>query len=173
MKRLGLIGVVPLIVACGSGPAQPSPAQMAGTWTGTITLASAAGGDCLALLFGETVGVPFSVFPFPITQSNRVIDATIPLSFTGNDCLYSGTVDGDTFLLNATASCGMIRSPQFCRNGDERVPRDVKFVGATISGRVQGNTASTTAIEKWDVFLPGTTASVGMLTLTSSLKLNR
>lgn len=141
---------------------------MAGTWSGTVTVNNVTGGECMRVGFPEVVGIPFQLFPITFSQTGSDLSASIPALFSGNSCTYAGTVTDNTFFLSS-ANCRTL-SPRTCIDGPLR---DVTFVNATISGRVSGNVIVATAVESWNVFLPGTPTSVGVLTLTSTFNLAR
>ena len=162
--------------ACGSSPASVTAVEsIAGTWTGTATVVSVSGGECLAPAYLAVVGFPIGVNPFPISQTGDNVATKLTLLYPSTDCPYSGVATGPGFNL-AAANCGTYLSRR-CEvfsgiPGDTRV-RDISFVSATFAGSVAANAMTATAVETWSINAAGTQTNVGVLTLTSRFNLTR
>ena len=174
MQRLGLsLAVVLTTTACGSSPSSPAtpsqpPANVAGTWEGTLTTTSVSGGECIGQ-FWEQIPIQYGLLPFTIAQDGNSITATnLPAVFIGNACPYSGTVTANSFTLNG-ANCRSYTVG--CRDG--RGLRDVDFVSATWTGTVAGNAASGQEVETFNVLVSGTNVNVGTLTIRSLFAITR
>src|SRR5690242_6618931 len=116
---------------------------MSGTWSGTTSIVSATGGECIGDLARQFVGAPIIIYPFSITQAGAAISFSLPLAVNSNSCAYSGTVSGDFFTVSANSSCGVLPRPEICVGG-QRPARDLKLISATISGRVSGSNLTAT-----------------------------
>ena len=155
--------------------APPSVVSVAGTWSGSVTLTGATGGECVGPGFTEAVGSSARLDRLPISQTGDNVAFNLPLLFSSTDCAYTGTAMAGGVSL-AAVNCGSFLSRR-CEGysgipGDNR-ERDVSFISATFSGPVVGNALTATAIEMWNITLPGTQTSVGVLTLTSKWNLTR
>ena len=167
MARFGVVSVSALLcvgISCGSSPTMPSGViSMAGTWTGTITLAAASGGECLAPTFASGIGTT-GPFALSITQQGQQLGAELA------PCVFSGRIDASAFSLEATAiSCGnaVVRGVR-CSDGVST--RDVAEVSQRISGTVNGNQTTMTMVDTTNVLLPGTSQIVGVLMTTRTIQ---
>ncbi len=171
-----VVGLAVLGLHCGGDstspttPSTPTIAQVAGDWTGTTTLTSVIGGECVGTVFQTMLGLPFP-FTAAVTQTGSTLSATVTLDITATTCSYSGTAGSNTVTLNVT-SCevgGSFRRLP-CAGG---VVRDMQLIGGSITGTVSGNTVSGTLAEMWNIFVGPTSVSVEPLTLNSTFSISR
>src|SRR2546428_562148 len=120
-----LLVTLTLGASCSSNPARPSAVTVAGTWSGTLVLTSASGGECIGEGVPGLVGVS-SPFMFTVAQADHRL--TMPGS-----CPYAGSVDGATFTLTADPTNCPIERNVICGTGAER---DLRIVSSTLSGTV-------------------------------------
>lgn len=167
MKRFAWLALYGLVCAgCGGSNTSPSqPAQVAGTWHGTVTLTSFTGGECLASVFQSAVGASGS-FTATLTQSGTSVTASVANDSTGGACTYTGSINGNALVLNTTG----------CQQGDvlgARCPggalRDILLQSETINATVNGNSLSGTAAETDNIVISGTTILVGTFAGTSAV----
>jgi hypothetical protein len=183
MRTLGTVALVVAVAVlgstCGGGesstPAAPTPTptptitNVAGVWTGTARLTSVSGGECVGATLAASIGSPSS-FTFQVTQSGSTLTAVWTSTTTGIFVNYSGTAGAGTMALNATASSAGWVYGFLCSNGQRR---DAQLTSETFTANVNGNSASGTIGESINVYLPGTTTGVGILTGSSSFSMTR
>src|SRR5438309_10470392 len=73
--RASLVVLTVLELACGYHPTAPSVAQVAGIWTGTATLTTVNGGECLNDLYSQFIGQQGD-FSVTITQNGTALSST-------------------------------------------------------------------------------------------------
>jgi len=195
MARLLLIATLVVMSGCGGGPtapsaisppvnpnapSAPSPANHA-VWTGSKTLTSVTGGECVGPIFAASIG---SVGPYDLswTQNGSSVTAVATDRKTGLTIGYTGTMEGTSMSLGE--SPGFSWSPgdfpyEDFACGDGQV-RDVWLGHSTLTVTVSENTATGTVIESFDIMVAemvGNTrhyiAHVGELVLTSHFVLTR
>ena len=152
-----------------TAPSTPTIAQVAGVWTGTATLTSVTGGECVGTVLQSAVGSADS-FTAAVTQTGSTLSATITSQSSGLSCSYSGTAGSNTVTLNLTTCQVDTLLDVQCAGG---VLRDMQLIAEGITGTVSGNTVSGTTAETWNVFIAGTTVGVGPLTLNSTFTMAR
>ena len=159
------------VVGCGgSTPSAPSIPQVAGKWTGTATLLSATGGECLAQGVVPFIGMSHA-FSLDVTQTGSVASATI------GTCSYTGTVTATGFSLSVSqGSCTQVdQNVVVCPNGAARF---TQLVSSVLSFAVNGNIATGTDTDSTNViaaFENGVQVGgvVGVLTTTASISVSR
>ena len=168
MKKT-LACVVFVFTACGDNPTAPSVAQVGGTWTGTGTLRTVSGGDCVAETVRAFVGQPGD-FTMVITQNGTALTSN---SLQG--CPLTGTADASSFTLSGTApSCAPARERDWpCQPAGSGVFRDLQMTERTITGTLSGTRNLMTVTDKDNVLLPGTATIVDVLTMTISADTTR
>ena len=111
-------------LSCGGGsssptaPSAPTIAQVAGVYTGTSTLTSVSGGECVGTLFQSAVGA-VSAFTAGVTQMGSTLSATVTSQTTGISCSYSGTAGSSAVTLNLT-TCQIDTLVYECAGGVRR-----------------------------------------------------
>lgn len=177
--RLFICGgaVVVLVVAgggCGGSSGGGSPTeppavlQVAGTWTGTSTLESAAGCGCVGEAFEILAGLPFPQV-MQIVQNGSSIQGQ--LGTDENACEFSGTVGSQS--LSATyESCGAGTNIEGfeCLNGNRR---DLVFTGGRLEATVTGNDMNGSQVETVDCFHPTSGEKLGAMRVEGRLSLRR
>lgn len=173
MRVLASIGAGPALVlacSCGSGSAAgPSAVErVSGVWVGQSTLSSVSGGECVGTMLGEKIGGR-DMFAAPMVQTGSHVEATV--SYEGNKtaCAYSGGRQGADIELTLT-SCRVdeVRSMR-CDNGESR---EIRMMSGRITARADNGTGSGSDTTTWNVLVPGTTTSVGTLSLTATFTWN-
>jgi hypothetical protein len=168
LPAMGL-GLALLGVSCGSGPNAPSVAQVDGRWTGTSTLTSITGEECVAEQINNLVGV---TVPFSLVFSQIASNVTETSFATTPECFFTGTVGTSTIALRATsASCHDLLRGFPCRGNAGS--RDIGLIERTLSGTIAANKMSLTLIQRENVFIAGTPMLVGVVTTTNDITLSR
>ena len=159
-----------LACSCGGSPTSPSLADRAsGVWLGHSTLTSASGGECVGATLQSKVGGR-DVFAAPIRQTGNDLFAAMAYQGNGTTCELAGSIEGGTISLTTT-SCRVNQRPGVsCSNG---TVRDLSLLTDRIGASVRSGSGSGTDTATWDVLLPGTSTSVGVLTVTASFTWNR
>jgi hypothetical protein len=176
-KRSVLFALALLVLsglsACGgdSSPTAPSgPAQVEGLWTGTSTLNSVTGGECVGSLLSAQGLVWSPKLTVTFQQSGSSLTATVTETGTATICTYSGSASTTTISLNMqSCKVGTFNNIP-CPNN---VLRDIQRVGAALTGTVDGNAIGGTTVETWDTFVGGTTTATGSMVLNSTFSLKR
>jgi hypothetical protein len=178
MKRLlsafACAVVVAAAIACGSSgsptaPATPTIVNVGGVWTGTSRITGVTGGECIgAILQGQVGSTSASTLQVTQNGSSLTVRATDPASGAFTD--YSGTAGRDTVTLNGTYSSIGLLLDVVCPNGAHR---DVRWQVGTITATVNGNSASGTSADTYNVYVAGTQTGVGILIITSSFTMTR
>src|SRR5689334_2393589 len=145
----------------------PTPEQIAGVWTGTSGLTSVTGGECVGATFNQIIGIS-SPITLSIQQSGTALTATATTQATGISCTHSGTSGMSTISLTATSCQVNSVSGIHCSNG---AVRDAVLLSDAINLSLNGNALTGTESQTFNVFVSGTTTSVGSLTLSSNLAL--
>jgi hypothetical protein len=159
------------IGGCGGGnpstPTNTTP-QVGGNWTGTTTLTSVSGGECVGALLQGTVGssAPVSV---SVQQAGSSLTATIVSQSNGLTCSYSGSVSGSTVILSLTSCQANAILALRCGNGG----RDIVLIGSSITATLNGNALTGSEAETWNVFVAGTSTGVGVLSSGESFTLHK
>jgi hypothetical protein len=164
---LGLL----LASACGSTPptAPAPPLQVSGIWLGEQTVTTFTGGECLAPLWQELVGLP-SQFRATLTQSGTSVTAVLDIDHTGDVCTYTGSIDGSALTLTST-SCTPSRTLGLsCLNGARR---DLLAESGTLHATLNGASMAGIAVERDVVVESGTAILVDRLAADSTVTLTR
>ena len=173
MKRLPFVLLIlALSAACGSdsAPTAPSIAQIAGVWRGSVTTASVSGGECLGPTFASQIGGTSQVSA-AISQSGASISSTITSITSGSNLVYTGSVGASAVQLtfSTCSACNTIGA----RCPNSTALRDIKIQSSSINGTVVGNGITGTESELYNVFISGTSTSLGTLTINNSFSLTR
>jgi hypothetical protein len=138
-------------------------------WLGHATLTSASGGECVGPTLQSKVGGR-DVFATPIRQTGNDLVAAIAYQGNATTCDLTGEIEGTSIDLTMT-SCRPGRVAALpCGDGSIR---DLTILTDRINATTRSGTGAGTDTSTWNVVLPGTTISVGVLTLTASFTWNR
>lgn len=157
---------------CTDSPVTPTRpptttiAQVGGVWIGTVTQASAIGGECapvFALSNGASGGITVA-----ITQSGTTLSATSTSQATGQSCTYSGTAGISAVSLNMT-SCNPAGYNMTCSGGS----RDVFLITRGVTGTVFGGSLSGTTGDTWNTYPHNSTAVIAGFTVGNTFTLTR
>jgi hypothetical protein len=151
----------------GASPTSPAVAQVAGTWTGTVTLTGVAGGECIGPLYQEFVGQS-GEFEITIAQTGDSLASTVPVG-----CSYIGTAGPSSFTLNSTTCVNPVQRDLPCQITAGGGNRDLAIVDQAMTGTIDGNKMSMTITETDNVSVAGTNSSVGTLKLTLTVQAAR
>ena len=173
MRRALSTAIAMIAVSCGGGspsaPSSPTIAQVAGVWAYRNTLTTVSGGECVGAALQGAIGIT-STGTLQITQSGASLNATSTDDTDGSNCTYTGTAGSSSIALNGTGcSVGAI-TDIVCQNGARR---DIRIQTSGVNATISGNNASGSMAETWNVFVAGTAAGVGPLTLNGSFTATR
>jgi hypothetical protein len=157
--------------ACGgsSPPTAPSTEQVSGVWMGHITLRSVSGGECVEPTLQSSVGSSRDIFAAHIQQADQTLNATVGYQGNQTSCSFAGSVKGDVVTLNMT-TCQADRVRNFrCADGSMR---ELQLVGDTMTGHAALGYGTGTEMSTWSVMAPGSTASLGRLTVSADFVWN-
>jgi hypothetical protein len=165
------------VVGCGGSPSTPTPppptyVNAAGLWTGSLNLTSVTGGECAGTAYQSFLGTPRAslALTLQVTQDVSALTAVATATATGVATNYTGTAGTTSFTLNiASAGTGTI-SGFTCLDGQSR---DLKLTAATIVANVNGNAATGTFTDTYNVFVAGTQTNVGTMVLGGTATLAR
>ena len=131
---------------------------------GHITLRAASGGECVGSSLQSSLGSSRDIFAAHIQQTGEALTATVGYQGNQTSCAFSGRVSNATVSLNMT-SCQADRIRSFrCANSDVR---ELQLVGDTMTGQSANGYGTGTETSTWNVLAPGTTTSLGTLTLST------
>jgi len=157
-------------VSCAGGdPTAPAAVvRVAGVYVGHSTLTSASGGECAGELLSDKLGAR-DQFAAHILQSGSTLDAGVTYDGTAMSCEFSGGLQGTTLDLSLT-SCRSerVRTLQ-CKGG---ALREIELLTRRIGARVTNGTGNGTDTWTFSVKAPGTSTSLGTLSLTGSFTWN-
>jgi len=156
---------------CGGGsPAAPSgPAQVAGVWTGTLTVTSITGGECVGVVLQSAVGRSTKLTA-SVQQSGSSLTATVTDDGTGTSCSYSGSVGTTTISLNLQSCPVDAVLGLRCGNG---ALRDIQVVAGALTGTVSGSRITGTETSTWNTFVTRTAIGTGPMVFNGQFVLNR
>jgi hypothetical protein len=141
---------------------------VAGTWTGTVVLTGASGGECVGQVY--QTAPPFGSVDYVtavIQQSGSNLTATVTSNRIGYSCQYSGAAGSSTFTLNTSCRVGLGIK---CADGALRFE---ELATISYSGDVSANSAVGTETETWNVSVFNSPAVIGILTLNNTFSLTR
>ena len=178
--RSRLNGTVPWLVltaaafavsACGGGssPTAPSTERVSGVWMGHITLRSVGGGECVGPMLQPSVGNSRDIFAAQVQQNAESLTATVGYQGNQTSCSFGGNVKGDAVTLNMTScQAASVRNVR-CADGPVR---DLQLVGDTMTAHAMTGYGVGTETSTWTVSAPGSTTSLGTLTLSADFVWN-
>jgi hypothetical protein len=164
-RRLLVILGCLLASSCGSdSPARPSPApRVSGAWIGHSTLTSVNGGECVGSTLASAVGRR-DIFSARIQQDESELAASVTYQGNRTSCLYAGSTQNAAVNLNVT-SCPAGGVETFvCTNGSVR---RLEIVSSRVNAQSNGGTGTGTDVMTMNVFAPGNTSPVGVLTVNA------
>jgi hypothetical protein len=154
-----------------SAPSIPTFVNVAGLWTGRVTITSISGGECVGVTEQALGAVGSSqTYTLQVTQAGSSLTAVATSNATGISTNFSGTAGTASIALNATSSTAALVFGIHCSNGQLR---DTQLSVETIDATVSGNTGSGTSAETANVYIAGTQTGVGILITNASFAMNR
>jgi len=134
IRAIVLTGVVASVGCNQERPVSPSAPSLfipnlAGVWSGPMTLQSTSGGECA----GQVVGTFLPANDrgtISITQTDADTAATLTMESSGLACRYTGTSSLTSLAMNAV-SCDRTGLIVSCLNGQNR---ELRLVGSSITG---------------------------------------
>jgi hypothetical protein len=169
-RRLLIVLACLFLSSCGSSsPTSPSAApRVSGAWIGNSTLTSVSGGECVGSTLASAVGRR-DIFSARIQQDASELAASVTYQGNRTSCLYSGSAQNAAVNLNLT-SCPAGRVEAFvCTDG---AVRELEIVGTRLSAQINGTSGTGTDVTTMNVFAPGNTSPVGVLTVNSQFTWN-
>jgi len=147
-----------------SSPSSPTAApRVSGAWIGNATLTSVSGGDCVGATLAGAVGSR-DIFSARLQQTDNDLAASLTYQGNRTSCVYRGTTSNQSISLNL-ASCPDGRIETFvCSNGDVR---RLEIVDSRVSVLNDNRTGTGTDTTTLNVYAPGSTTSLGTVTVTS------
>jgi len=152
-----------------SSPTTPSTPQLSGVWLGEQTLTSFTGGECLAPVFQDLLGLP-SQFHATLTQSGNSVTATLDIDRTGGVCTYTGSIEGNALVLTTTSCTGTRTLALRCSNG---AVRDLLPESESLHATVNVDGMAGSAVEHDTVVVSGTSNRAGTFAGNSTFTLTR
>ena len=165
-----------LVVSCafaascggGSSPVGPTSERVSGAWIGNATLTSASGGECVGPTLQAVLGSR-DIFSARIQQDGSNLAASITYQGNRTSCLYTGRTQSSSITLDVS-SCPAGRVETFrCADGTMRA---LQVSGSQVVAQANGTTGHGSDTTTWNVFAPGSTASLGVLTVSSQFTWN-
>jgi hypothetical protein len=139
-----------------------------GVWVGHSTLSLVEGGGCVGDTLRERIGRR-DMFAAPVVQSADTVEATVTYQGNTTACAYSGRAQGSDVQLTLS-SCRVEEVRELpCAGGGLR---EIRLVSGRITARADNGAGGGSDTTTWNVLLPGTTTSVGTLSLTSTFTWN-
>ena len=154
-----------LVSSCGSSsPSGPSAtSRVSGAWIGHSTLTSVGGGECVGTTLATAIGSR-DIFSARIQQNESELAASLTYQGNRTSCVYRGSTSNEAINLTF-ASCPEGRVEAFvCSTG---VVRKLEVVNSRVTAQNAGGTGNGTDTMTLNVFAPGTTIPVGVLTVSS------
>ncbi len=174
-RPLLVAAVVMLFAGCAdsAAPTSPTPqaAQVAGSWTYTVTMTAFSGGDCLSSQLQALVGTTRRG-AIEMSQIGESVTAYITSDDSGT-CVYRGRLTGNAIELTrdplasaANDACDLTPAVDVaCSTG---AARDIVPTTETLTGTITGANAAGTGRETFNVNIAGTRTGVSTLTIESA-----
>jgi hypothetical protein len=160
-----------LAVACSGSPSGPSATvteSVSGVWIGKATLTAVSGGECVGPTLASAVGSR-DMFAASIKQAATDLTATVAYQGNRTSCALAGRVNTGRVGLDL-ASCHAGRIERFsCSNG---AVRELAMLTDRLSAASVNGTGTGSDISTWNVFEPGGSVPVGVLTVTADFRWN-
>jgi hypothetical protein len=169
-----LAGVAATLGCNQERPVSPSAPSLfipnlAGVWSGPMTLQSTSGGECT----GQVVGTFLPATDrgtISITQTDADTSATLTMESSGLACRYTGTASLTSLAMNAV-SCDRTGLVVACLSGQNR---ELKLVGSSIAGSWIGDQVTGQVSSTYNVFTIGPSpVGVGSLIATHNFAATR
>ena len=174
IRALVLTGAIATVGCNQERPVSPSAPSLfipnlAGVWSGPMTLQSTSGGECT----GQVVGTFLPANDrgtISITQTDADTSATLTMESSGLACRYTGTSSLTSLAMNAV-SCDRTGLVVACLGGQNR---ELRLVGSSIAGTWVGDQVTGQISSTYNVFTTGTQQTgVGSLIATHSFSATR
>ena len=169
-RAVVLAGVVATVGCNQERPVSPSAPSLfipnlAGVWSGPMTLQSTSGGECA----GQVVGTFLPANDrgtISITHTHPHTTATLTRASSGVACRYTGTSSLTSLARNAV-SCDRTGLIVACLNGQNR---ELRLVGSSIAGAWVGDQLTGQISSTYNVFTTATNpVGVGSLITTHNI----
>jgi hypothetical protein len=173
-RAVVLAGVVATVGCNQERPVSPSAPSLfipnlAGVWSGPMTLQSTSGGECT----GQVVGTFLPATDrgtISITQTDADTSATLTMESSGLACRYTGTSSLTSLAMNAV-SCDRTGLIVACLNGEKR---ELRLVGSSVAGTWVGDSLTGQITSTYNVFTTATNPTgVGALIATHNITATR
>jgi hypothetical protein len=143
--------------------------DLAGIWSGPMTLLSATGGECTGAVVGTFLPTS-DRGTITITQSETAASATLTQESTGLACRYTGSSTLTSLAMNAE-SCDRTGLIVACLNGQNR---ELRLVGSSVTGSWSGAQLNGQVSTTYNVFTTDQNpVGVGALVATHSFAATR
>ena len=152
-----------------AGPTAPTIADVAGYWSGSVTLESIDGCGCVGSTIQMLIGISDQSF-IDISQNGSTIQGRWTSQGSGEWCDITGTVGSESLTAEVTSCVIEVINEVECLNG---ALRDLHWTGASFQATVFGNDMTGTAIETWDCFNSNNDKPAGTLTLQGKTRHKR
>jgi len=139
-----------------------------GIWGGPLTLLGTSGGECVVGAVIPTFLPTLDAGTFTLSQDANTLNAVLTMESTGLACRYVGTASTSSFALNAT-SCDRNSLVVTCANG---VPRELKFLGSSVTASWQGNQIVGRVTSTYNVFTTTDDPQIGVGSLVATHEFN-
>ena len=166
-----------LLGACGgSSPSNPSstgPGDVSGIWNGTAIVSAATlenRNDCSLKVLSDLAATLPSTSSITVTlqQHGTAVSGKRTDAATGASCNLSGSWDGR--ILSLTEEGCILACSRFSCNGERR---DLCRVAGTCTGTATGGRITASCGSTWQLQDPFRGTSLGIFTLTGTLRLDR
>lgn len=174
IRAVVLTGVFATVGCNQERPVSPSAPSLfipnlAGVWSGPMTLQSTSGGECTSQVIGSFLPTS-DRGTISIAQTDADTSATLTTESTGLACRYTGTSSLTALAMNAV-SCDRTGLVVACQNGQNR---ELRLVGSSIAGTWVGDQVTGQVSSTYNVFTTGTNpVGVGSLIATHSITATR
>lgn len=173
-RAVVLAGVIATVGCNQERPVSPSAPSLfipnlAGVWSGPMTLQSTSGGECTAQVIGSFLP-SIDRGTISVTQNAADTTATLTMESSGLACRYTGTSSLTSLAMNAV-SCDRTGLVVACLNGQNR---ELRLVGSSVTGAWNGDQLNGQISSTYNVFTTGTNpVGVGSLIATHNITATR
>ena len=171
MVRSLLVFLLSLLVSScsSSSPSSPSAApRVSGAWIGNATLTSVSGGECVGATLTAAIGSR-DIFSARVQQTDNEVAASVTYQGNRTSCVYNGSTSNQSINLNFS-SCPDGRIETFvCSNGNVR---QLQVTDSRVSAQNDNRTGTGTDTTTLNVYVPGNTAPISTVTVTSQFRWN-
>jgi hypothetical protein len=137
--------------------------NIAGVWSGPMTLVSASGGECVGAVI-PTFLPSSDLGTVTIGEDGGSVTATMTTESTGLACRFSGNKTDNLLTMNAT-SCDRTGLIVACANGQTR---QLRLVGSSLTATWDGQQITGRTTSTYNVLTPPGTEEIGVGSLVAS-----